>query len=98
MNPLNTKIRVQVSLDKISKDKINKFKRKDGTEGATYEFDLVPVETEMVFENDNFSKTKIAFGAENTKKDDPNIYVGEAYVFESKEQEGTSPDTSGWDN
>lgn len=93
MGVLNGKIRVQIALDKMSKDRINKFDRKDGTKGMTYEFDLVPTkEGELVFENDNFSKTKIAFGAEPTKKDDPNIYVGEAFVFENKDGSDNSED------
>ena len=87
-----TKYRVQIALDKISKDRINTFDRKDGSKGKTYEADLIILdgEPEVIFENDKFTKTKVGFLAEPTKKEDPSIYVGEAYNFVTKE-EGSTP-------
>jgi hypothetical protein len=82
---MTQKIRIQLNLDKISKDKLNKFDRKDGTKGVSGEFDVVPVKEETImFENEKFAKVKTHFIAEPSKKGEESIYVGEGYVYRNK--------------
>lgn len=90
---MSQKIRLSIDLNKVSKDKLNKFDRKDGSKGIVGEFDLVALKEEkVVFENDNFAKVKTHFIAEPTKKEEESIYVGEGFVYRNKGDEVKAPE------